>query len=151
MKYFFLILSLIAFKVSVSQTKDEGRVVSLHPSVGNVIDAKEKAKFSLFPEYNDSLFESAQLVKYNDTTYSFMIKPVQGKSFERPIEFNELRLYYNKIESIEPASKAITAVDPSDYYTENKGERKKDHMETAGYILETVFDVLFIILQFAPK
>ncbi len=148
MKHLLLILSLTVSTATFSQTHEEARIISIHPSVGNTIDVKEKQKFSLFPEYNDSLFESAQLLKYNDSTYTFLIKPVGGKSFERPADFNERQLYYNKIETREPASKVVTAAEPTDYYTGTK-ERTRNNYEAAGYIFETVFNVLFIILEIA--
>ncbi|MGZ4060904.1 MAG: hypothetical protein ACXVPU_17870, partial [Bacteroidia bacterium] len=115
MKWTTLLLLFFSFNFLHSQTIVNGKLIILHPSVGNSIDQKEKKEFSLFPEYSNSEFESAQLIKHNDTTYTFLISTTKGKSFERPTNLREMQQYYNAIEAIKPAQ---TANESDDYYTQ---------------------------------
>jgi hypothetical protein len=151
MKWLYSFAFLLFIHGSFSQNSEKGKIIILHPSVGNAIDAKEKKQYHLFPEYKDLLFQSAELVKYNDSTYTFLIKTTKAGSFERPAPFEERQQYYNAIENAKPA--AITnPVDNTDYYSDKveKHERSRTNEETSAVVFEVIFDVLsfmFYVLQ----
>ena len=90
LKFIFLLFLLFgSAKNNFSQTDTvNGKIVAFHPSVGMGIDLLEKKQFSLFSEYTDSLFQSAQLVKYSTERYAVMIKTTNGQSFEKPISIS---------------------------------------------------------------
>ena len=152
MKQISVFALLLLSTLSYSQVPANGRIIILHPSVGNVIDQKEKEQFGLFKEYNDSLFESAELVKYNDTTFSFLITTRAGKSFERPSSDKEVREYYNTIENNKPAS--VANEEQATYYHSNERERDTNHrsdrqrnrVETADIVFEVFIDALSLFV-----
>jgi hypothetical protein len=148
MKWVHLFIFIFLTQFLHSQTAENGKVVALHPSIGNTIDIKEKKQFSLFPEYTDSLFESAQLIKYNDTTYTFLIKTTSGKSFERAAKFHEMQKDYATIESIKPAQ-VVNSEKKTDYYSpkEENNEKAKSRRVASGIGFEIFFDVLLFSLQ----
>ncbi|MCW3085887.1 MAG: hypothetical protein JWP12_3253 [Bacteroidetes bacterium] len=86
-----------------AQMRGTGQIMMLHPSLGNTITLNEKQKFGLFPQQPDSTFETAQLVKYDDTTYTILFRTVCDDRFENTISINELLLMYIKVEQIQPA------------------------------------------------
>ena len=148
MKWIALLLQFFSFNLLHSQTIVNGKVIILHPSVGNSIDLKEKKEFSLFPEYSNFEFESAQLIKHNDTTYTFLIFTTKGKSFERATNLREMQQYYNAIENIKPAPVA-NANESDDYYTQKpeKDEEAKPRHRNPALAFEIIFDVLLIALR----
>lgn len=151
LKLFFLFFMSFGFnKNGISQTDRNGKIVAFHPSVGNSITISEKKEFSLFTEYNDSLFESAQLVKYRvDSTYAVIIKTTNGKSFEKPIGIKELDAIYASIEKLKPASTKTTVDDYFDKKPtkeEIEAKKKADRKESAEMIAEISFQVIYTIL-----
>lgn len=152
--YFFCLLFILTgfTKNCFSQTNSGGKIVALHPSVGNTIDAIENKKFNLFPEYNDSLFESAQLIKYNDSSYTFLIKTIKNQSFERVATFNELQTAYHKIEKIQPKIDP-TLNEKDDYREADEQYSQKDKLkrerraETANIVGEIAYQSLMIVLE----
>ena len=100
----FILLFLSSFILKAQKACDEGRIVALHPTIGQTITIDEKKKFSLLSQYADSTFESAQLVKYNDSTYSFVIRKTDGERSEKFITKIEVEKMYAQIEQIKPAS-----------------------------------------------
>lgn len=152
LKFLFLFsIGLGVVKNCLSQTERNGKIVAFHPSVGNSITLSEKKEFSLFTEYNDSLFESAQLIKYHvDTTFAVIIKTTNGKSFEKPIGIKELDAIYASIEKLKPISSKNTAVD--DYFDkkptkeEIEAKKKADRKESAEMIAEISFQIIYVIL-----
>lgn len=145
-----LFLFFISFGVAengISQTDRNGKIVAFHPSVGNSLTLSEKKEFSLFSEYNDSLFESAQLVKYSIDSYAVLFKNTKGKSFEKPISVQELDAIYAGIEKIKPAA----VITPSDDYVEKKAlskeeQKRADRHESAEMIAEISFEIIYAIL-----
>ncbi len=103
MKTFFTSLFLCCILAVQAQMRGTGQIMMMHPSVGNTITLNEKQKFGLFPQQPDSTFEMAQLVKYDDTTYTILFRTACDGRFENTISINELLQMYIKIESIEPA------------------------------------------------
>lgn len=128
-----------------------GIIVAFHPSVGNSINLTEKKEFNFFPEYNDSLFESAQLVKYSNDRYTVLFKTTKGGSFEKAITTGELDELYASVEKVKPAEKAPA--------TNNSGEKKlskeelekqqkrDDHYESVQTIAEITFQIIFVLLE----
>jgi hypothetical protein len=105
MKYYYCILLFLLPFISIAQQAfDEGIVVALHPSVGLTITKDEKKEFALFPEYNDSIFESAHYIKYNDSTYTFLFRKTDGSKLEKSVTKTETDKMYAQIEKIKPAS-----------------------------------------------
>jgi Na+-transporting NADH:ubiquinone oxidoreductase subunit NqrC len=141
-----LLLFFLIPLLSSAQTTDSGMVITLHPAVGNTITANEKKQFDLFTEYNDSLFESAQIVKYNDSTYAIRLKTIQGNFFERETDSKELHTIYEKIERIKPVEK--------DEYVENKRnseqlkkDKQEDRINTGFQFSQMFFELLVITLE----
>ncbi len=153
-KLLFLFFSLLGIaKNSFSQNDGNGKIVAFHPSAGNTITLEEKKTFEIFSEYSDSLFQSAQLVKYSADNYSVLIKTISGESFEKPIAIKELDDIYARIEKVKPA-KSLTK--PEEDYVEEKQTSdkkiKKDNRSETGYIVgEIVLQVLFVFLEILAK
>ncbi len=149
---FFIFFLLLGFAENcIAQTIDEtGKIVKIHPSIGNSIDLSEKKEFQLFTEYNDSLFESAHLVKYGDENYTILIKTTTGKSFEKPISINELDAIYANIEKVKPAPNS-----QADEVSERKlskeelekQQKKESHYDSIRTIAEISFQVIFVLLE----
>lgn len=144
--FFFLLFG--NAKNGISQTDDRtGKIIAFHPSVGNSLDLSEKKEFGVFTEYNDSLFESAQLVKYSIDRYSVLVKTKNGQSFERPISIKELDAIYAGIEKLKPLS---STVETDDYVVEKPAkekEIKKSRNDTAYIIGEITLQILFVFLE----
>ena len=104
--------------LSFSQTSGSVKILTLHPSVGKSIDVNEKKEFSLFPDYKDSIFGSAEILKYNDSTYTIRFTTTTGKVFEKPTNTNELDAMYANVENKKPTE-----------YVETKHERKSEARE----------------------
>ncbi len=135
-----------------SQTVEkEGKIVAFHPAAGNSITLAEKKEFGIFPEYNDSLFESAQLVKYDSARYTVLIKARTGQSLEREILQTELNAIYKKIESVKPVASIVKPSD--DDYVVNDSPRSKEKEATkkwnkSAYIAgQVTLQVLFLFLE----
>lgn len=112
---------------------------------------KKKKQFALFPEYTDSLFQSAELVKYSNGDFKVLIKTTNGQSFEKPISTKELDDIYAKIEKVNP-SKIVTSNPLLDDYVEEKYNSKqkdarKSRSETASIIAEVTIQILFVFLE----
>lgn len=146
---FFLLLGLA--ENCNSQTNDgNGKIVKIHPSIGNSINLSEKKEFQLFTEYNDSLFESAHLVKYTDSSYTILIKTTTGKSFEKPISIKELDAIYASIEKIRPAGTTPPADDkiekkPTQEELE-KQRKRENYYDSAQTIAEITFQIIYTLL-----
>ena len=78
--YICLILLLLLSLFTKAQAIINGKVITLHTIVGNLITLDEKNKFSLFPEYNDTVYQAAMLVLHPDSTYGFIIPPHPAKA-----------------------------------------------------------------------
>lgn len=147
----FIFLFLLFFsitKTSIAQTDiEKGKIIAFHPSVGNAITIWEKKEFNLFTEYTDSLFQSAELVKYANEKYTVLVKTTNGQSFEKPIFTSELDTIYSTIEKIKPAPKTNT-----DDYFEDKAEREARQKrvaraESVQMIAEISFQIIFVLLE----
>lgn len=101
MKYLLLLLFPVLVK---AQTNDEGKVIIIHPAVGKTITADNKKQYHLFPQYKDSLFSSAEVTKYNDTTYSIAFKTITGQTIEKSATTEELNEIYHQIDEIHSES-----------------------------------------------
>lgn len=147
-----LFILLGSVKIGISQTDEaNGKIVAFHPSLGTILNLSEKKQFNLFTEYTDSLFQSAQLVKYTNERYSVLIKTTNGQSFEKPITITELDAIYAKIEKIKPASAVTQEPLLDDYvqekYSSKQKEVKKNRSETAYIIAEVTIQILFVFLE----
>ncbi len=146
LKIFFLILTSFGLIQNGSSQDDRnGRIVAFHPAVGNSINLLEKKEFQLFTEYNDSLFESAQLVKYSADSYSILVKTISDQSFEKPITIQELDAIYAKIEK-EKSTKTVV-----DDYVEKKPpkeeQKRANRSESAYMIAEITLQIVFVFLE----
>ncbi len=151
----FFILLFGSVKNSISQIDEtNGKIVAFHPSVGISINLSEKKEFAIFTEYNDSLFESAQLVKYSIDNYSVLIKTTKGQSFEKPISIQELDGIYASIEKIKQGNVVAPNTSTDDYVEGNhpkEKEFKKHKSETAYYVTEITIQILFVFLEFLAQ
>lgn len=137
---FFILFILPLF--SLAQTAERIKVITLHPSVGKSIDVNEKREFYLFPDYNDSIFESAEILKYNDSIYFIRFKTTNGKEFEKPTNTNELDQMFAKVESRKPRD----YVESNDE-KETRRRQVHNHNEAIGlHIGNVILQVLLITL-----
>ncbi|MCW3104586.1 MAG: hypothetical protein JWO09_3026 [Bacteroidetes bacterium] len=100
-----LLLTQIFFLFLLSanaQLRGTGAIITLHPSLGKTITPEEKKEFGLFADYPDSNFETANFVKYDDSTYTVLFKTPTG-SFERSITATEVAAIHAAIEKQKPA------------------------------------------------
>ncbi len=147
LSFFFLFFVSLGFvKNANSQTTTNGKIVAFHPSVGNSITVSEKKELQLFTEYNDSLFESAQLIRYSADSYSVLIKTTKGNSFEKPVSLYELDAIYATIEKVKPFASTKSN---DDYLTTetDKQVKRKDHSESVFMMIEVSFQVLFLFFE----
>ena len=138
-------ISLGYAKTGIAQSDKNGKIVAFHPSVGNSINLSEKKEFLLFTEYNDSLFESAQLIKYDIDSYTVLFKTTTGQSFEKPIPVHELDAIYSNIEKTKPAASST-----DDYVEKNQSkekEIKKDRSQTGFIVAEITIQIVFVLLE----
>ena len=144
MKHSLLSLFVFLHLLSFSQTKDSGQVIGIHPTLGKSITQDEKARYHLFPEYQDSLFESAKIFKYNDSTFLLIIKPIHAAEITRNISTKELDAIYYKVEednaAVKKAENSYTMTEE-----EKKAERRKQHSDYWDDALAEFFSQLFIV------
>ncbi|MCX6295042.1 MAG: hypothetical protein NTX97_03070 [Bacteroidetes bacterium] len=135
-----------------SQTGQNGTIIAFHPSLGKTVDQKEKKDFGLFPEYTDSLFESAQLVKYAVDSFTVLFKTKIGKSFERPISIHELDKIYATIEQANPSSTVETKNEEDSKEREIKRRKRNETANNIGEItylsFEFMLDLIYLISIF---
>jgi hypothetical protein len=145
----FLLLFIFAFRPAVllSQQDDaNGRIIAFHPNAGNTITQSEKSEFGIFREYNDSLFDVAQLIKYNDSTYRILIKTVDGKSILKNTDQQELNAIYAAIDKVRPAEDYKDDAVPLSQRDEEKERiRRQRNQEWADFFTEsTVRTMIFL-------
>lgn len=148
--FFIFAISFGFAKNSNSQTYKNGKIVAFHPSVGNSIDLSEKKQFLLFTEYNDSLFESAQLIKYNFDSFSVLFKTTKAESFEKSITIKELDEIYGFIEKAKPAATSLNDDYVDKKPTKEKQEKQKkreDHYDSVQIVAEITFQIIFVLLE----
>lgn len=147
MKHLFtIVFSFLLFNFGVGQTDNKDKIVAFHPSIGNTLDKSEKIRYTVFPEYKDSLFESAQLIQHDSSSYSVLIKTTNAHSFKKEINRTELDIIYAKIESMQSTNSGSTD-DYVDNSTTQKKEKKQDHADTARLAGEITLQIVFIALQ----
>ena len=135
-------------KNGFSQSDRNGKIVAFHPSVGNSINVYEKKELALFTEYNDSLFESAQLVKYSVDDYTILFKTIDNRSFEKLISIQELDTIYARIEKIKPINKTSPQVDyVFDKEETEEMQKRAARIENVHMIAEISFQIIFVLLE----
>lgn len=92
-----------------AQLRGTGTIITLHPSLGKTITPEEKNEFGLFADCPESKFETANFVKYDDSTYTILFKTPLAGSFEKPITPAELAAIYTRIEKLKPAPPPLPA------------------------------------------
>ncbi len=137
-------------EISAQKLKWDGKIIPFHPAVGNEVSAAEKKEFGIFTEYNDSLFESAQLIEYDSSKYVVLIRSTRGTSFEREMPVTEKEAIYKRIESIKPFA-SIVEPGEDDYVVkkEDAGDtpKRKDHSQAWMTALDISLNVLFVFLE----
>jgi hypothetical protein len=103
-------------------TGDTSKVIGIHPAVGKSISRDEKIKYKLFPEYIDSLFESAEVTRCSDSTFLLNVRTVQGTDIHNSISTKQLDDLYYRIDDIEKVKKEPEYVMTEE---EKKEERRK--------------------------
>ncbi|MCW3085888.1 MAG: hypothetical protein JWP12_3254 [Bacteroidetes bacterium] len=96
----FILLLIISLGAN-AQTADTAKLIGIHTAVGKTITRDEKIKYQLFPEYNDREFDSAQIFRYNDTTYELRIASSNGSMIKTVISNSRMDDLYNRIDNIE--------------------------------------------------
>jgi hypothetical protein len=118
------------------------KVVCFHPVLGNLVDRSEKQEYDIFTEYTDSLFESAQLFRAADSSYTIVVKTSNGQSFQKSAGTEELDAIYHKVENTRSAQKAATAKQKA----EERREKERKAQNTAEWV-EFGFNMFFISLE----
>ncbi|MBA3971903.1 MAG: hypothetical protein H0X46_07125 [Bacteroidetes bacterium] len=160
MRNFTYILLFFAFYsgASFAQESSTDKIIAFHPSAGKTIDLQEKIKYSIFKEYSDSIFQSAQLVKRNTGDYFILISTRSGKSFEKPVTIAELDAIHAAIDKVTPAQhKTVTSIEPeTDRNAEEERRIRQRRTENAIIIGDIAYrsfvvliNVLVIIAQIA--
>lgn len=141
-----LFFSFLLSLPSWSQTTHSGKIVAFHPSVGNAITVKEKKEYDLFKEYNDSLFESAQLVKYSSDSFAILIKTTTGQSFEKPAGRQELDAIYAAIEKVKPFQRSADDY-VFDKTEEEERQKRINRSENIQFAVEVTLQIVFVFLE----
>jgi hypothetical protein len=129
-----------------AQMKGTGRIVVLHPSLGQTITLAEKKEFGLFPNYPDSIFETASIVKYNDSLFSVLYKDIHNSALERTISQSQLYEIYLKVEKAKPAPPPVVSASPkSPGFLQTAGEAADVFSET---FVKTLQVILIIFRDF---
>ncbi|HEX8514805.1 MAG TPA: hypothetical protein VF868_01310 [Bacteroidia bacterium] len=105
MKIFRLLFLLLLPICSHAQSFDSVKVLGIHPAVGKLITADEKVKYKLFPEYKDSTFESARVLKYNDSLFVLCVRSINGTELTKDIGTDQLDKLYYAVEELEKQKK----------------------------------------------
>lgn len=101
-----LLLLFCLFSLSIrAQIRDSARVIGIHPAVGKEISRNEKIRYQLFPEYKDSIFSSAAIVKLNDSTFQLSVTSIQGIQVNNHIGTKELDELFYRIDDAEKGKK----------------------------------------------
>jgi hypothetical protein len=152
-KIIYFILIFFPFS-AIAQTSDSVKILTLHPSVGKSIDVKEKKEFYLFPDYKDSVFRSAEILKYNDTTYSIRFTTTTGKVFEKPTTTKELDAMYAKVDSKKPTEyvqdkreKRSQRHERDPEYNENSRTNAEIGLHVGNIVLQVILITLSILAQ----
>jgi hypothetical protein len=112
-QYYIFLLIFVSISLKAQNHFDEGKIIQLHPSTGFAVTPAAKIKYNLFPQFQDSVFEYAQLVKYNDSSFTFIFRTKYDGRVERSTTIAEINDVYNKIEKINPASaKSVSHFNP---------------------------------------
>ena len=101
MKSGFLLLLLLLTFATQAQVSDTAKLIGLHPAVGKVIDRDEKMKYRLFPDYDDRLFEKAELYSMNDTAYLLVITSVSGTKMKYHVNEVLMDKLYEQVDAID--------------------------------------------------
>lgn len=133
--------------MSQAQTDDSIKIITLHPSVGNSIDVHEKKMFYLFSDYKDSIFESAEILKYNDSTYTFRFKTTNGKILEKPTNKHELDEMYAKIDRIKPVEYVKTEHEKEARKRSSGNAKAEFGYNLANVLLEITLITLSVFIQ----
>jgi hypothetical protein len=122
MKKSLLFIFLFAFHClpSLAQHNDSLKVIGIHPAVGKMITRDEKIKYHLFPEYKDSIFESAQIFSLNDSTFLVSIKTINGIEVRNYISTSQLDKIYYRIDELQKGKQV-----PEEEYVMTKEEKKE--------------------------
>lgn len=145
---FFTLFCSFTFSIAAQSV---GTIVALHPSVGNTITLNEKKEFHLFPEVSDETFETAQLVRYNDSTYSYIFKSISEQNTkEIKINLATLLSDYYQIEYIKPAPPALQ--NPTPPISNDRKDRLKGFSEDLSDIYSNVIvPTMQVLLYFASQ
>jgi hypothetical protein len=114
-----------------AQEPDTLKVIGIHPAVGKIISQDEKIRYHLFPEYKDSAFISARVLKYTDSTFMLSIRSVQGVEVQNHISTKQLDALYYQIDDVEkgkqPREEQYVLTEE-----EKRQERKRRNKEDAS-------------------
>lgn len=113
MKKLFLLI-IIAF-CNFPANAQTGAIFTLHPSLGTKVTPNEKKQYSILTDYPDSTFESAQFVRYNDSTFTVLLRvTTDSLPHENDLSLTQLWAIYYQVEMIKPAPAPVTSADKED-------------------------------------
>jgi hypothetical protein len=127
MRHLFLFAFIFLAGLLKAQEADSGKVIGLHPSVGKLITRDEKIRYHLFPDYKDSIFQSAKIIRYNDSTFILAVSTTIGQEVKTPVTTIDLDNLYYRIEDSEKAKKS------NDDYVLTEEERKEARKKRAKH------------------
>ena len=116
----FILLFILSLAAN-AQTADTAKLIGIHMAVGKTITRDEKIKYQMFPQYNNEEFDSAQVFRYNDSTYELRISASNGSVVKTRIGNSQMDDMYNRIDDIENGK-----TQESDYVMTDQ-EKKKQH------------------------
>jgi|GEM_PF-5974585 len=144
MKHLLLLCLFSCSFFAKAQDPDTMKVIGIHPAVGKVISKDEKIKYRLFPEYKDSTFISARVLKSNDSTFMLSVSALHGIELNNYISTKELDALYYQIDDIEkgrqPKEEQYVQTDE-----EKKQERKRRNQEAASQFWLDVLGQMIVV------
>lgn len=149
MKHFSFLLLFLLCSLAKAQTPDSAKAIGIHPAVGKSISCGEKIKYRLFTEYKDSLFKSAEVLKFNDSTYEAVIHTTKGIDVKTYLSTEEMDRLYFRIDEISKADKqhAGNFTDPSEEEEEKRIKRKQRASAAGDIFLEILGQAIIVSLQ----
>jgi hypothetical protein len=151
--FFLIFLFFGGSKRSIAQIEGTGKIIPFHAYIGNTIDLQEKQKLNLFPEWSDSLFQSAQLVQYDLDRYAILFKTTHYESVEKKISMEERNAIATIIEKEIPPPPVVAKVieDGSSRTKALKRERISENIDHGAEItIQVLRVVLWVFGQFNP-
>ena len=145
MKHVLCFLLLASAFFAKAQNTDTMRLIGIHPAVGKTIERDEKKEYHLFTDYNDSLFDYAQVFRKNDTTFRLVITSIRGSQQSYRLDTAAMNELYDRIDAVEQAK-----LNGDDYADTDTKVKKHPHADfwydVLGEAIYVTIDLLISLL-----